>query len=308
MAESSQYWSGIAYNDDQFSDNWALLHTYDRTVQGVIGTALAAYSGELEVTPSGGANVTMANGAALVDGKIYRNTANIVFTCVAPGAGSNYYTILLRKTWASEDVLATFLGPSAVAPPAITQTDGVVWDLQIATVEITNLGVITITDTREFVNAGRIRSFLVPAVNGYDLTAGALLVYINNVGYELPDAAGCSVFGKFYCPEDFLSDITVTPVVYQNAIAAGDIYAQTVCGYGAIGETPTNHTDNVGYTAMSVTQTLQTELTAIQMTLANLAKGDIVNVSMTRDATNILDTINGPVNFMGWLVSYKADS
>jgi len=156
--ESSEYWSGTTvgdatlapYDDDEFSDNWALLHTYDRTTQGVINTANPTYSSMLACTNPSGTTIRVANGAALVDGKIYKNTANVDFSVTAPGAGTNYYTIVLRKSFAAQTVRLVLLGPDAVSFPTVTQNDGTTWEIALWTVSITNASVITITDVRVF--------------------------------------------------------------------------------------------------------------------------------------------------------------
>lgn len=153
MTERSYPWGGTTtgdatlapYDDDEWSDIWRKLYTMDRTVQGVI----LDYANELVVTNPAGTTIRMATGAALVDGKFYENDANIDFAGVAPGAGSNYYTLVLRKSFAGQTVRAVLLGPSPIAPPAVTQVDGTTWEISIATIEITNLGVVTITPTYE---------------------------------------------------------------------------------------------------------------------------------------------------------------
>jgi hypothetical protein len=311
MAESSQYWSGIAYTDDQFSDNWALLHTYDRATQGVIATALAAYNGNLEVTPSVGTNVTMAKGAALVDGKVYRSTGNINFTCVAPGAGSNFYTIMLRKTWISEDVLATFLGPNPVAPPAITQNDGVVWDLQIATVEITSLGVITITDSRKFIGADFKKKLLFFDFAGYYNTVTTNWEDVNphrDTPITLLDTYGgqdvISYFnGEFIVPPDFISGLTASPIVYGIIDSPGfmDVRLSLSAEYSAIGEAYNTHTDTDAQTE-TLTATIVTK--TIELSVANASVGDVISFTGFRDASHADDNYPFTVYLLGVLIEY----
>lgn len=154
MTQVSYYWGGTVtgdavqapYSDDEFSDLWAILFLQDRTTQGVIG----GYNGTLFVSNPAGTTIRVISGAAIVDGKLYLNTANVDFTVTAPGAGSNYYRIVLQKDWTAQTVRLAQLGPNAVAPPAVTQSDGTTWEISLATVQITSGGVITITDTRDY--------------------------------------------------------------------------------------------------------------------------------------------------------------
>jgi hypothetical protein len=174
MTELSMPWGGTStgdaseapYDDDEWSDLWALLHGYDRTTQGVIATAYSGAVGNLlasadlstmlEVTSAAGPTIRVARGAALVDGKLYVNDSRIEDPdggITAPGAGSNYYRVVLRKDFAAQTVRTALLGPNAAAPPAVTQTDGTTWEISLATIQITSGGVVTVTDTREFINS-----------------------------------------------------------------------------------------------------------------------------------------------------------
>lgn len=153
MTELSLPWAnngvgdGQAYDDDEWSDWQRILWQNDRTVQGVV----AGYLDRLRVSNPAGVTIRVLPGAALVDGKFYSNDSNIDNTIVAPGAGSNYYTVVLAKDWAAQTVRVDLLGPDASSPPVVTQTDGTLWEISLATVQITSGGTITITDTRYYV-------------------------------------------------------------------------------------------------------------------------------------------------------------
>lgn len=152
MAETSLPWGGIAvgdsgpYTDDQWTDVWRKLFTRDRTLEGVIPD----YLSELVVTNPAGVTIRVASGGAVVDGKFYQSTANVDFAGVAPGGGSNFYTVVLDKDFAAQEVRLNMLGPNAVAPPAVTQADGVDWEIAIYEIEITSGSVVTITDVRVY--------------------------------------------------------------------------------------------------------------------------------------------------------------
>jgi len=153
MAETSLPWAnnGIgdaqAYDDDEWSDWQRKLFTHDRTLQGVI----PGYESELEVTNPAGNTIRVAAGGAVVDGKIYDNSTDADGAVTTPGAGSNYYRVVLAKDWAAQTVRAGIVGPDVASPPAVTQTDGTLWEISLATVQITSGGVVTVTDTRRYV-------------------------------------------------------------------------------------------------------------------------------------------------------------
>jgi len=154
--ESSLPWAnsgvgdGQAYDDDEWSDWQRKAFTSDRTTQGVI----AGYSSQLELSNPAGNTIRVSPGAAWVDGKFYETDADVDNTVTTPGAGSNYYRFVLRKTWAAQTVRVAVLGPDTVSPPTVTQSDGSVWEISLGTVQVTSGGVITVTDTRYFASSG----------------------------------------------------------------------------------------------------------------------------------------------------------
>jgi hypothetical protein len=151
-AQSSVFWSGTVtgdagpYTADTFTDWMRKIFTNDRTTQGVIPD----YLNELLVTNPAGTTIRTASGAAIVDGCFYENTANVDNSVVAPGVGSNYYTLVLDKDFVAQTVRISLLGPNPVAPPIVTQVDGTTWEIALAEIEITFIGVITVTDVRDY--------------------------------------------------------------------------------------------------------------------------------------------------------------
>lgn len=166
MTESSLPWGGTStgdatiapYDDDEFSDMWALLMIHDRTEEGVLFTTHPSYNGLLEVTTPGGAAVEVDTGAAFVDGKLYTNTAAVSNTV---SGVSVYWFIGLRKDFGAQTVRVfsrgTYLSRAA-ALSSVVQTDGVLWEIPLAVVLTDASGnVSTIYDERRFVqNMGGI--------------------------------------------------------------------------------------------------------------------------------------------------------
>lgn len=159
MTERSYPWGGTVigdatlapYSDDEWSDLWSLMFQQDRTSQGVLFNWLNELAVSGTATP-----VLVASGAALVDGKLYESDGAIAVAIPTPSGATRIDRIVLRKDWALQTVRVTRIaGVEGGGAPSVTQTDGITWDISLATVSITTGGAITVTDARTF-NYSRI--------------------------------------------------------------------------------------------------------------------------------------------------------
>ena len=181
-AQISMPWDGrtvgdatiAPYDSDEFSDYIDEMLDYNRAIMGVVSIAKTGYSGFLEVTNPAGLTIRVATGIAIVDGKLYRNSASVDNTVVAPGAGSNYYRVILRKSFAAQTVRVALLGPNVVAPPSVTQTDGTTWEIGLATVQVTSGSVVTVTDTRVMIDAVSASLSVITPKTGSAVVGGEL--------------------------------------------------------------------------------------------------------------------------------------
>lgn len=153
MTERSMVWTnstgdGGPYNQDRLDDFLAALAGYPSANEGVI----RGYLNELEVSNPSGTTLRVATGAALVDGKLYENDANVDLTATTPSVGTTGMRVVLRKDWSAQTVRAVIIssadGTSSL--PALTQTDGTTWEIPLASFEVTTGGVVqNLTDERE---------------------------------------------------------------------------------------------------------------------------------------------------------------
>lgn len=103
---------------------------------------------ELAVTNPSGNTVRVASGRAIVHGTWYENSANLDFTVTIPGAGVKCWSLILRKDWSAGTVRAAVAG-GGDTPYSLVQTDGVTWEVPLATFKINNVGTISeFTDVR----------------------------------------------------------------------------------------------------------------------------------------------------------------
>lgn len=183
-AELSYFWSdnGIGdasespYSDYEFvSQVFRFVLQYDRETMGPIDTGDPAYTGGLIVN-TGAGQVTVQTGVALVDGTFYKNSAAVNVAIPTPAASTRVDRIVLRKDFGAQTVRVTRIaGVEGGGAPSVTQTDGVTWDVKLATVSITTAGAITVTQEAVAVRTplGPGYKFALAAGNITGLAAGA---------------------------------------------------------------------------------------------------------------------------------------
>ncbi len=174
MAEISLPWDGNSasggvgdcgpYAANTWDDLYRFTFITDQhATEGVLVGALS----QLAVTGAS-SPVSVASGAAYVNGKFYKNTAAKNVDVPTPTGATRIDRIVLRADYAAQTVrIARLAGAEGGAAPALTQNDGVIWEISLAQVSITTAGVITITDERAFCHFGS-------AVNTAMLDAGAV--------------------------------------------------------------------------------------------------------------------------------------
>lgn len=154
MAEDSFPWDGYStgdcgpYSADSWDDLYRYLFTQDQQVtQG----PLKGVGDELAVSGTS-SPVSVAAGAAVVNGKFYKNTAAADVAIPTPSGATRIDRIVLRADYSAQTVR---MARKAAAEgtgnaPTLTQDDGVTWEISLAQVSITTAGVITVTDERDF--------------------------------------------------------------------------------------------------------------------------------------------------------------
>lgn len=171
--QTSCPWDGVAigdasrarYDADEWSEVWTDMFNSDVN-RGV----LRSRGGLLAGTIPGVNQFRIASGAALVKGRWYNNNANVDFAPASATAGNwRRDRIVLSSTWADINSAARdpaiqtaqtirlirLINPAEnAAAPAMTQNDGVLWEIPLYRIQISDGGVVTIhADDREFLLA-----------------------------------------------------------------------------------------------------------------------------------------------------------
>lgn len=154
MSEFSMFWTTngtgdglIPYTQNHWQEFLSRMFLHDITSEGVI----PGFGDELEVTEAAGIISIGTGGAVVVGWPYYNNAAGVNFTPAVPSATTAGH-IILRANWSAQTVRLALVQASdgVTVVPALTQTDELLWEIRLATYTITNAGVITLTDVREF--------------------------------------------------------------------------------------------------------------------------------------------------------------
>lgn len=151
MAEHSSFWTtngtgdGSAYTQAQLAAMWKRLFT--PSGYGV----LFGYANELAVSGTS-SPISVATGAAVVQGFMYENDAAKSITVPTPAIGTTGHRVVLRVDWSAQTVRVVLKSSSdgVATLPALTQTINTVYEISLAGLTITTGGVITLTDERSY--------------------------------------------------------------------------------------------------------------------------------------------------------------
>lgn len=322
MAEKSGLWDGVItgdalaiapYDGDEFALIW---ETFFGSGQGGAENkgVIDSYLNELEVTGAS-SPVAVNTGGALVKGRWYRNDVSVNVSISTPAADTRTDRIILRSSWAAKTIRIVGLengSEGTGTPPALTQTDGTTWEIPLATLTVTTGGVITVSDTREFIHIGASRTqyILVAANGGLNVTDATEIIHGNTLGCALTDAKVCDAYGHFVVPTDFVDNMSVKTLISTIVGVTGNFYGTLTVEWGACGEAPDNDSDSTGPSAIAIPLAAKLNcILEVTPTTADLTGGDIVTLTLQRDAVDALDTIGSSfVYCAGFLVSYTADN
>lgn len=222
MTEKSRPWQagvgdGAAYSDE----DWRLImETLGLATGANIGVVQGILNG-LAVTSTGDNNITVDTGRAIVDGTVYENDASKSLTSNDPGgAGTTGRRCVLRKDWTLRTVRLAIISSAddVTTLPALTQTDGVTFEIPIASFQIAPSGAITqLADEREW-TLGSIPS-------GKQYVSDVSSNRYSAPGWEVDNYSGQAISGitdriifqLIVVPQP----ITFTRIAFKSTVSAG---------------------------------------------------------------------------------------
>jgi len=163
MTEKSYWWttSGTPSGHQEASYDQSELSTIVSIMAACSGHQGVAYNylNSLEVTANGANTVAVNTGAAVVDGKPYKNDASLNVNIPSTASQLRIDRIVLRCNWSAYTVTVTRIQgteASSPSPPAITETSGTTYDVKLARVQVNSSGAVTVTDERDWALADGI--------------------------------------------------------------------------------------------------------------------------------------------------------
>lgn len=230
MAETSRFWNGTAVGDaatapyDAPTEFSQVLNSISNGLINVNAGGIFRWSTQLAV--AGVASpLSVGIGIAMVEGTWYYNDAAASVVIPTPAAGhTRVDRIVLRKSWAAQTVRITVItGIVDGAAPALTQVVGTTYDIPLAQAAITDAGVITLTDEREFIPIANlsITDAMIVAVAGAKVS-GTVANATNAGNADTVDSLHGTSFpvklAEFVLAVDTASPITFTaiPATYRH--------------------------------------------------------------------------------------------
>ena len=296
------------------------------------------YLNSLEVTNPAGVTIRVDTGAGYCNGSLLDSDAQVNFTPGTPGIASRTDKVVIveNNTNTAYDgtasgvvldfptVLTDYEGTASVpaysallailrgnavtgAATALVQTPSY-WMIELARYNISNVPVISnLTDNRDFINA-ETKQVMVTAFGGRNFTdvtddQYAYTGIVSGHVITLTDNKYLRTSSLFVIPDDYISDMTCLAVLANGN--GGDIYGTHIARYGTCGTSEGSKVDNIGGFATETTNVTASNYAChFQLSMTSAAVGDITRLIFDRDATNVLDTVNQDMYFVGFLIEY----
>lgn len=155
MTQRSLFWDGSVLGD---CGPYTSAHFHDQLLRSITGCTgdrgvLLNWLNGLEVTGSA-SPVNVASGAAIVYGTFFETDAAVSVSVTTPASGlSRYDVIVVRRDLSTQTArIGKVTGTAAVVPtvPTLTQSAVGTYEIPLATILITDTGVITVSDARQY--------------------------------------------------------------------------------------------------------------------------------------------------------------
>ena len=217
---------------------------------GVLPSIVSNIAGALAAT-GGTDQVTIDKGAAFVNGEYFEVPTSTVLSIARPAATTGGHIVLRHSIAAqSTPVAGTSCSPATTSAatvrlvavrnaagdtsiPQLAQTPGSVWEIRIATFQVTNAGIVTVTDVREFLSktawhrlGGSPTDWSVPGTTRYRVPGVKL-------EFGMVRWTGTATFGSVFVnwPSDYSAG---NPIPFVSVNGNSDILATGLIQTGGV--------------------------------------------------------------------------
>lgn len=144
MAESSRFWTTDGASPDAPAAGYSADQFAAFMEKAFSSGVLTGIGGELTVSGTG-SPLAVATGACFGSGYFHESTAVENVTVTSPSATTGF-RIVVRFTWSVPEarIKLSISADGVPTPPALVQTPGTVWEVNLATGSITSAGAITL--------------------------------------------------------------------------------------------------------------------------------------------------------------------
>ena len=344
MSQLSGFWTtnagGSGHQQASYTQaQWSTAASIMAACSGFEGVA-PGFLNELACTANGANTVAVATGGAMVDGKWYVNDASkdVTIPSAVGGGNTRIDRIVLRCDWSGYQVTITRIaGTDAASPtaPAITQTTGTTYDIQLCRVLVNTAGTVTVTDERTWAATGanglqadavttakvadnaittakianRTRNLWIGAgaMHSGNATREAVGANVGLLAWASNANDDASVFGSVAMPEDVVAG-NVTVKLWWTSLSTGNAYVQLKTVSRTHGEAY-DHAAEVD-TGLAAKASAGSGLVTVS-TLSSavpVAAGDVLFCRVFRNGSHASDTLNAIMYILGIEVEYTADS
>jgi len=220
MTERSRFWDGTSVGD-AYEAGYDAKTEFSKVLNSISAAAAVSNRGGVlrdelnELAVSGTSSpITIATGRAVVYGTWYENDSALTKTVSTPSSTRND-VVVLRKDWTAQTVRVVVKEGTT----SLTQTEGTVWEIPLAYLQVTPSGVITVTDARQAVPSishGHLGSWddvsqlTTSGLSNNILSANASGRAKMQDGFFSADSTGRAKFANGFVNTDLIADSAVT--------------------------------------------------------------------------------------------------
>jgi len=259
--------------------------------------------------------ITVASGAGMCYGYPYRNTSPVILMPNTPNIGPTGAAVVLRVDWLTQTVRLALLQNTdgLIAIPAVTQSPGVRWEIQLASAVVSTDGTIALTDTRHFIipsHPDLAQQFFIPCTSA--TVGGVNVTRTSDAGWDMADAVQTLCYGNWSVPSNATNLAAgETGIIIRGILAAagaaGNVQVQNNVAWADAGLAYNNGILASAWNAEAYGGALVILecRTIIVIAPPNVNAGTSrVSLLFQRDATHINDTLAATIYFMGWVAAF----